>query len=313
MRSQIREKEPPVVYEHPFDHSSGRPVLLLRLLPAAWASLVVSAGPALAGALAAWDPAPRTAGGLLLWGAWAAVLLATLVPRPLSLTAVRSGSALALLVGAAALPAAGAGKGIAAVAATAVAAACAFAPTVGEHFVNGLAYGDERRFPLRVPPALLLGPLPLALLAVGAGVATGPLLLAGGRPLGVIALAAGLPLSGAAFRSLYGLSQRWAVLVPAGIVLKDPLTLVDPVLFPRDRIVALRPLAGPALPPGTLDLRLGAARGALHMELTEDATLFRARGRKRGGDAVVTRSLAFTPRRADVLLADAARRRIPAG
>jgi hypothetical protein len=167
---------------------------------------------------------------------------------------------------------------------------------------------------LRVPPALLLGPLPLAVLAVGVGVAAGPLLLADGRlPLGAVTLAAGWALAAAALRSLYALSQRWAVLVPAGIVLKDPLTLVDPVLFPRDRIIALRPLAGSALPPGTLDLRLGAATGALQMDLAGEATLFRARGRRRGGEAVTTHSLAFTPRRADALLADAARRRIPAG
>ena len=38
------------------------------------------------------------------------------------------------------------------------------------------------------------------------------------------------------------------MLVPAGIVLKDPLTLIDPVLFPRDRIASLRPLPYPTAP-----------------------------------------------------------------
>ena len=273
---------------------------------------MVSAGPAAAEALAGWESRPRTVASLLLWSVWAVVLLATLVARPLALTAVRVGTSWAVLLAVAALPEAGAGSGLLALAATALAAGAAFAPSVGEHFVNGPAYGDERRFPLRVPPALLLGPLPLAVLVAGLGIGAGALLLADGRPVpGTVALAAGIPLAGAALRSLYALSQRWAVLVPAGIVLKDPLTLVDPVLFPRDRIAALRPLAGSALPPGTLDLRLGAAGGALLMDLTEEATLFRARGRRRGGEAVTTRSLAFTPRRADVLLADAARRRIP--
>ena len=35
---------------------------------------------------------------------------------------------------------------------------------------NALAYGDEQRFPFRVPPALFLGPLPIARLLVAAGV-----------------------------------------------------------------------------------------------------------------------------------------------
>jgi hypothetical protein len=277
-------------------------------------SLVVTAGPATADALAGWAPRPRTLAGLLLWAGWAVVVLATLVPRPLALTVVRVGAALAVLVAVLALPGAGWATGVLALVAAIVAAGLAFTPAAGMHFVNGPAYGDERRFPLRVPPALLLGPLPLAVLAVGAGAATGPLLLADGRlAAGAAALLAGVPAGAFAFRSLYALSQRWAVLVPAGLVLKDPLTMVDPVLFPRERIAALRRLAGAALPPGTLDLRLGAARGALHMELTDEATLFRARGRRRGGEAVTTGALAFTPGRAGALVEDAGRRRIPAG
>jgi hypothetical protein len=277
-------------------------------------SLAVTAGPAAADALADWAPRPRTLASLLLWAGWAVVVLATLVPRPLALTAVRVGASLAVVLAVLAFLVTEPASGLLALAATAGAAAVAFTPAVGMHFVNGPAYGDERRFPLRVPPALLLGPLPLAVLAVGAGAATGPLLLADGRlPAGAVALVAGVPAGAVAFRSLYALSQRWAVLVPAGIVLKDPLTLVDPVLFPRDRIVVIRPLAGGGLPPGCLDLRLGAAPAALCMELTEEATLFRSHGRRRGGEAVITRSLAFTPGRAEALLADAARRRIPAG
>jgi hypothetical protein len=222
---------------------------------------------------------------------------------------------LAFALALAAAPSVGPAAGLAAVAGTAAVAAAALAPSVGFHFVNGAAYGDERRFPLRVPTALLLGPLPLAVLVVGLGPVAGPLLLAGGRyAAGVLAVLAGGPAAWAAGRSLYALSQRWAVLVPAGLVLKDPLTMVDPVLFPRERIGSLRPLPFPAAPADDIvDLRLGTVKGSLVLELTDDAVLYRTRGRQRGGEAVRARRLAFSPGLAAGLLADAAKRKIAAG
>ena len=48
-----------------------------------------------------------------------------------------------------------------------------------------------------------------------------------------------------ALRALHGLSRRWIVFVPAGLVIHDPLTMSDAVLFPRRSIVSLGP-ADPA-------------------------------------------------------------------
>ena len=290
-------------------------LLLVRLQPLAWASLVITAGPAAADAVDSWSSAPRAVASLLLWAAWAAVLLASFAPRPLGLTVLRVVAPVAFLLSAGAVPAAGAGKGLLAVAGTAAAAWLAFTPAVGYRFVNGAAYGEEKRYPLRVPPALLLGPVPLAVLLLAAGVVTGPLLLAEERWVaGALAVALAVPLVRAAGRSVYALSQRWAVLVPAGIVLKDPLTLVDPVLFPRDRIASLRPLPFPTAPAeDILDLRLGAASGSLVLELTEDAQLFRTKGRLRGGEVVHARRLTFSPRQPEALLAEAATRKKPRG
>jgi hypothetical protein len=281
----------------------------------AWASLVITGGPAAAEALNSWSSAPRAVASVILWAAWAAVLLASFAPRPLGLTALRVTAPVALVLALAAAPAAGPAKGLLAVAGAAVAAALAFTPEVGYRFVNGAAYGEERRYPLRVPPALLLGPVPLAVALMAAGVLAGPLLLADGRYLpGVAALVVAVPLVRAAGRSVYSLSQRWAVLVPAGIVLKDPLTLVDPVLFPRDRIASLRPLPFPTAPADdVLDLRLGTVAGSLVLELSEEAQLFRAHGRQRGGESVKARRLAFSPRLPDALLTEAATRRKPRG
>lgn len=289
--------------------------LLVRLQPLAWASLVITAGPAAAATVDDWSSAPRAVASLLLWAAWGAALLASFAPRPLGLTVLRVVAAAAVVLAIAALPGVGAGKGLLALSGAGVAAALAFTPAVGYRFVNGAAYGEERRYPLRVPPALLLGPVPLAGFVLVGGVAAGPLLLADERWIaGVIALALAVPLVRVAGRSMYALSQRWAVLVPAGIVLKDPLTLADPVLFPRDRIASLRPLPFPTAPAeDILDLRLGAAAGSLVLELTEEAQLFRALGRQRGGESVKARRLAFSPRRPDALLTEAATRRKPRG
>jgi hypothetical protein len=252
---------------------------------------------------------------VILWGAWAAVLLASLAPRPLGLTLLRVTAPLAVVLALVAAPATDPLKAMLAVAGTAVAAWTAFTPSVGYRFVNGAAYGEERRYPLRVPPPLVLAPLPLAVAVIGAGAVAGPLLLADGRYVaGVIALVLGVPAVRAAGRSVYALSQRWAVLVPAGIVLKDPLTLIDPVLFPRERIASLRPLPFPTAPADdVVDLRLGAAAGSLVLELTDEAQLFRAHGRLRGGESVKARRIAFCPRQPERLLAEAAARKKPRG
>ncbi len=295
--------------------ASWEPPLLVRLQPLAWASLVIVAGPAAAAALDSWSTAPRAVASVLLWLLWGGVLLASFAPRPLGLTALRIAAPVAVVLALGAAPAAGPLKAALAVAGTALACGLAFTPAVGYRFVNGAAYGEERRFPLRVPPALVLGPLPLAVALIGTGTVAGPLLLADRRWVpGVLALAVGVPVVRTAGRSVYALSQRWAVLVPAGIVLKDPLTLIDPVLFPRERIASLRPLPFPTAPADdVVDLRLGAAAGSLVLELTEEAQLFRARGRLRGGESVKAGRLAFCPRQTDRLLAEAAARKKPRG
>ena len=53
-----------------------------------WALLPLAAGDALADALADWSRAGVVA-TVLLWGAWAAGLVALLAPRPWGLTALR--------------------------------------------------------------------------------------------------------------------------------------------------------------------------------------------------------------------------------
>jgi hypothetical protein len=272
---------------------------------------VLTAGPAAAAALDPLASGPRIVATVVAWAAWGGVLVATLVPRPAGLTALRVAAGLAVVGAVLATTRASAGASAAALAGTVAVAGVGLHPAVGFAFVNGAAYGDERRFPLRLPPALLLGPLPLAVPLLGVALLAGPLLLAGGHlPAGVLALVAGWPLAAGLGRSLYSLSQRWAVLVPAGIVLKDPLALTDPVLFTRDLVASLRPLPYPNDPAADVcDLRLGAVAGSLVLELSEEASLVRTNTRRRGGEIVRARRVAFSPRLPDQLLAEATRRR----
>jgi hypothetical protein len=202
---------------------------------------------------------------------------------------------------------------VVALAATVVAALLVARPALAFAAANGSVYGDESRNPLRVPPALFLGLLPVARLVLGAAVATGPLLLADKRWIaGGLALAVGIPLGLFAARALHGLSVRWAVLVPAGFVIVDPLTLSDPVLFLREHVVSVGTAAAAA--PATadaLDLRLGASLGSCALVLDHAAELFRTGRGRRATTTVHARDIRIAVLDRSRLLADAAARRIP--
>jgi hypothetical protein len=281
---------------------------------AVWVTLPVTAGPAASDAVASWAGAPQVVAEVLLWAAWAVGLLAVVAPRPPLLTAVRTVApaflvlAIAAAIGADvdALAAAGA------VAATAVAAGLVAGSALAIAAANAIAYGDEQRFPLRTPPGLYAGPLPIARALVVAGVAGGPLLLADGDVvLGIVAVVIGFPVALFLARALHSLSRRWVVLVPAGLVVADPLTLADPVLFIREHIVAVRALAATtAVPTEALDLRLGATAGTVLLAFDEEVELMRSTRARRGGALVSVPGIAVATVRRGELLETAARRRI---
>lgn len=283
------------------------------LLRAAWLTLPVTAGSALSQGLGQWASAPRVVGAVLCWTAWGAGVLATLAPRPVGLTVLRAiapaGPVVSVVVAVDGAASTSAAAG--AVAATLIAALLAADSDIAVAAANAVAYGDERRYPLRVPPALFLGPLPVVRAVAVGGVAAGPLLLADGHLVwGVLAVVVGFPIAALAARSLHGLSRRWFVLVPAGAVVVDSMALADNVLFPREHIEAVEAVA-PDVPPGdTLDLRLGASIGSVLLRFDEPAELTRAVRARRGGDSVEAPALLIAVARRHAALADAARRRL---
>jgi hypothetical protein len=271
-------------------------------LRAAWALVAVVVGSPLAHRLDGWDTGARTAASLLLWAGWAAIAIATCVAWPVSLAVVRVGVAAGVAVSAAARTPG--------VIVAVVAAAIAARPEAGEWFVNGQAYANERRYPLRVPGALLAGPLWIASALVVIGPAEGIVLIAGKHfVLGVPVLVIGGALAFFSARSLAVLTRRWVVFVPAGLVLHDPLALVDPVLFERAAIETLR--AAPA-DTDSLDLTQAALGLALELVLLEKVPMALNKGRKLT-EAGASARLLFTPTRPGRVLAEAATRRIPVG
>jgi hypothetical protein len=289
----------------------------MRVLPwvvrAAWVVLPFTVGPAVDEALDSRSSAVRTVASALLWGGWATAVLATLVPRPVGLTLLRV-AAPAALVAAGAAAAWGEASALTSsvgLAGGAVAAAVAFLPETGHLFVNGAAYGDERRHLLRVPGTLLVGPLYATWALLVTAAVSGPLLLAARSwTAGALATAAGLPLAALLARALHSLTQRWAVLVPAGLVLKDHLALVDPVLFRRQGIAGLGP--APAEADG-LDLTCRSPGLALELRLREAAAVTPVATGRRVPEPVRATRLLFTPTRPGALLADAETRRIRTG
>lgn len=273
----------------------------------AWAVLPFTAGTALSDALDGRSRPVQVVASTGLWAAWSVVLAATLVAHPVSLTVVRAAAPAATLL---ALATALGGHGSPlAVSTTALAMALAFLPETGTLLVNGAAYPNERRFLLRAPAPLLLGVLAVAwALALAAPVA-GPLLLAARRWVaGGVLLIVGLPVTVVLARAIHGLSRRWVVFVPAGLVLHDPIALADPVLFRRKIISGL----GPA-PAGTgaLDLTQAAPGLALELRLTEEVPLLRSRPGRRLGERASATAVLFTPTRPGAVLREAEARRLP--
>ena len=279
---------------------------LLRL---EWALLVVIAGPVFASALDGWSSPVRTAASLLLWVAWAATLVALLVVHPVSLTVVRivAPAGLVAVVGAATTATDDAATRWLAVALVVVVVVNVFLPETGLLFVNGSAYPNERRFPLRAPGSLLLGPVFVAWALVAGLPVAGVLLLADGRwVLGAAAAVLGAAVVVVLGRSLHGLSRRWVVFVPAGLVLHDTMALADPVLFPKTKIASID--AAPA-DTTALDLTMRSPGLAVQLDLSEDAPLVLAGGPgRRVGDTVPTSSLLFTPSRPGGVVAEARHR-----
>lgn len=278
------------------------------LVRVAWAVMPFTAGPAFASALHDRSAPVQHVASAGLWGAWVVVLVASLVLDPITLTIVRVGAPASVPAAIAAIVAgAGPVASGAAIASALIATAMVLMPETAAAFVDGAAYPNERRFPLRAPGPLLLGPLELAWAVTVGAPAAGALLLAARQWAGIAVLAIGVPLAVVLARAMHGLARRWVVFVPAGLVVHDPLALADPVLFRRQSIVGIS-LAEAATE--AFDLTQRALGMAVEVVLDETTLLVLARAGSRSEGAVHARALLIAPTRPGAVLAEAGARRL---
>jgi len=204
--------------------------------------------------------------------------------------------------------------GVIGLACAAAAAALVLTAAYGDRSVNGSSYGAERRFALRPPTAVVLGPLPLLWLVVTAGVVAGPLLLAARSWIaGVVVLAGGWALAPVIVRRTHQLSRRWLVLVPAGVVVHDPLVLTDSLLVQKNNLAHI----GPALADTTAtDLTMGALGLAIEVGLREPSSILTNADRRAAGGSFTApgtevSAVLVTPSRPGAVMRTVTERRLP--
>lgn len=280
---------------------------LLWIARAAWALLPLGAGPALGHALADTSRPVQLTATCGVWLVWGVGLVASLVPTTVSLTAWRllaPGPAVAVAV--ALVHRTDGVWGAVGLAHAVLAAVLVLTGEVGEVFVQGSAYGAERRFPLRVPGPLLLGPLPLGWALAAAGVLAGPLLLAAEQWWqGLVVTAIGAAWAVVFARRCHRLSRRFLVFVPAGFVVHDHLVLADTAMFNAELVRGMR-----LAPVGTEAAdATGAALGTpLEVHVDKGMVVLAGTLKKPGGTALHVRSLLLAPTRPGRVLTVAATR-----
>ena len=287
-----------------------RAVWVMRVL---WFFLPLSLG-ALAGD--AISSAPNAVPQVLtvgLWVLWAAGLLAAMVPLPATLTALRvlAAGTLPLVIWAILDVDIDALVIVSAVHVVAM-LFVVFNPLIGDRFVDGGSYGDERRMLLRPPAQVSYALVPVVGALMAAGAATGPLLLGDRRWLfGIVATVLGFAILAGGVRALHQLSRRWIVFVPTGMVLHDLMALTEPVLFRRTAIERLgAAIAGsPAR-----DLSNRAPGLLLECELADAAPLgLRDPNDRNAATQADVRRFLFCPSRPGALLDEADTRNIATG
>ncbi len=277
---------------------------LTRIL---WFTLPLTLGDLIVAGLDGHSDAIRVTGTAMWWAAWFVGLLASVVMSIRTLVLLRVLAPVPLLAGVvAATDGAPSALGWVGLATAAVVAVIAMGAEVGLDFVNAASYGDERRFPLRPPVALLLGPVQLVWLLAVVPLPVGVLLAADGRwVVGVPLVVLGAAGAWWAALTLSRLAVRWVVFVPAGLTIVDPMTLMDPVLFRRE---AVRRLA-PALDGTTAqDLTGGATGLVLQIDLSEPVTITPTVGRHEIATEIDVTEVLITPTRPGELIRHAADR-----
>lgn len=282
---------------------------------AAWLLVALVGGAAVGDALDGRSRAVQLTGTALAWAGFAAGAVALAVPGVVTLTLVRV-VVPAAPVAAAFVVAAGADPGavIALVVPAVAAAALVASAEVGRAYLQASAYGDEVRFGLRPPLGYLVASGLTWLLLISALVVA-PIAWAGrawaAAAVATVAAAAGLVLLP---RRWHQLSRRWLVLVPAGVVIHDPVVLADTVMLRAVTITSVGLDELGAASARAADLTGPTPGVAVEIHLREPATVVLApRPGHRDGQVIHAAGLVVSPTRPGAVLKAAAARRLPVG
>lgn len=277
-----------------------------------WVALGVVSSVAWGEALATRSESVRLTTAVVGWTVWGVALVALAALSTLSLTVARLTVSLAVpaqIVAAIDTP------GSWAVVAVALACACAvgvMSADFARACVQASAYGAEERFPLR-PPAPFLAPMVLAWAVLAAAWLVGPLTLAAGRwawgvPTSAVAVALAVVLG----RRFHRMTRRWLVMVPAGVVVHDPMLLAETLLLRRNDLEGLRLAGGD---PEAVDLTGLTWGAAVQIDAREPQVVIPHLPRSKGDDGktprpIRVRSIVVAPSRPGQVLMAARRARL---
>ena len=288
--------------------------MLARVLPwvarIAWILVATVGGAALEAAVEDRSSGVRWTVAIGAWTVFGVVAAALLIPSVRSLTVARLGAPLAPVAAVVAGFAGASGAEVALLAVPAIIAVAAiFSAEVGRWMVQASAYGDEDRLPLR-------SPVPAGTAAVvswiiwAAAVIAGPLLLAArnlvvGIPIAIVAIAATI-LVGPRWHKM---SRRWLVLVPAGVVVHDPIVLADTLMVRSDQLLGMG-LA--RTDTEAADLTGPASGYAVQIDTSETvSTVFAFTPQEPNGKAIHMTGFLVAPTRPGEALRLAAKRHLP--
>ncbi|CAB4886827.1 unannotated protein [freshwater metagenome] len=291
---------------------SGRANAPLWLVRAVWLAQPLAFVTMLDDATAHLPDSGRVVVAVSAWTIWAAVLLAALVPSTVSITTGRLAAPMLLATAALCGVTGVAGWRLAlGMGAAVVTTLVWFSGETGTALAQGSAYGSEQRFPLK-PPVPLLVPMFVSW-AVLCASTLGAIVLLANRSwgAGIVVLAVALAVAYFVGPRFHQLSRRWLVVVPAGVVVHDPMMLTENALFRTTQLAALH--LAPA-DTEAADLTGGTPGAAIEIVLHQMDTIVRTGTRSDpAGTALHVLSVLVSPTRPGKVLTAAAGRRLPVG
>jgi hypothetical protein len=285
----------------------------LRIFVGLWALLPFTVGGVIDTALSNQPDLFKVCVSIGVWILWVVVLGASMIRRPWGLTVMRIvvPSVMPALLFATSVGNISIASLTLAIGHAAAACVLALLPETGNVMVDGLSYGNERRFLLRAPGAILVGPLPLVWALVVFGATSGPLLLASDKwRIGIVLTGVGWPVAALGFRSLHQLARRWVVFVPNGFVIHDYLAAREPFLLRSQDLSSLGPATADLNidTPDLIDVSQLAPGPVLQVALHGEVEVV---PRTRGTSEVrVVKTILFSPTRPGAVLQEARLRRL---